>query len=96
VRKVRSYNKSKVTADDQTAADLNAANMNFRFGNVYVYSFREKGSLALLSIHSDSEESRRSDVGFRASCQWRIESVDFETFLKATWQHEFRNSSLEL
>src|SRR3981189_644834 len=55
---------------------------------------REKGSLAPLSIHSDSEESLRSDVGFRASYQWRIGSVHVEPFLKATWEHEFKYSSL--
>src|SRR6266481_4460976 len=47
-----------------------------------------------VSIHSDSEESLRSDVGFRASYQWRIGSVHVEPFLKATWEHEFKYSSL--
>ena len=35
---------------------------SLQYTNVYV-DFREKGSLAPLSMHSDSEESLRSDVG---------------------------------
>jgi outer membrane autotransporter protein len=64
--------------------------------NVYLDSFSEKGSLAPLSIHSDSEESLRSDVGFRASYQWQVGSVHVEPFLKATWEHEFRYSALPI
>jgi outer membrane autotransporter protein len=69
---------------------------SLQYTNVYVDSFREKGSLAPLSIHSDSEESLRSDVGFRASYQWRIGSVQVEPFLKATWEHEFKYSTLPI
>ncbi len=69
---------------------------SLQYTNVYVDGFGEKGSLAPLSIHSDSEESLRSDVGFRASYQWRIGSVDVEPFLKATWEHEFKYSTLPI
>ena len=69
---------------------------SLQYTNVYIDSFRKKGSLAPLSIHSDSEESLRSDVGFRASYQWRIGSVDVEPFLKATWEHEFKYSTLPI
>jgi hypothetical protein len=57
---------------------------------------REKGSLAPLSIHSDSEESLRSDVGFRASYQWQVGSVHVEPFLKATREHKFKYSTLPI
>jgi hypothetical protein len=57
---------------------------------------REKGSLAALSIHSDSEEILRSDVGFRASYQWQVGSVHVESFLKATREHEFKYSTLPI
>jgi outer membrane autotransporter protein len=69
---------------------------SLQYTNVYVDSFREKGSLAPLSIHSDSEESLRSDVGFRASYQWQAGSVQVEPFLKATWEHEFKYSMLPI
>jgi|SRR5258707_210608 outer membrane autotransporter protein len=57
---------------------------------------REKGSLASLSIHSDSEESLRSGVGFKASYQWQVGSVHVEPFLKATREHEFKYSTLSI
>jgi uncharacterized protein with beta-barrel porin domain len=44
----------------------------------------------------DSEESLRSDVGFRASYQWQAGSVHIEPFLKATLEHEFKYSALPI
>lgn len=61
---------------------------------MYVNSFSEKGSLAPLQIHSDSEESLRSDLGFRACYQWKLGKVLVEPSLKATWEHEFKYSAL--
>jgi len=55
---------------------------SLQYTNVYVDGFSEKGSLAPLSIHSDSEESLRSDVGFRASYQRQVGTVHIEPFLK--------------
>jgi outer membrane autotransporter protein len=69
---------------------------SLQYTNVYLDSFSERSSLAPLSIHSDSEESLRSDVGFRASYQWRIGSGEVEPFLKATWEHEFKYSTLPI
>ncbi len=69
---------------------------SLQYTNVYVDGFSEKGSLAPLSIHSDSEESLRSDIGFRAFFQWRVGSVVVEPFLKATWEHEFKYSTLPI
>jgi outer membrane autotransporter protein len=69
---------------------------SLQYTNVYVDDFREKGSLAPLFIHSDSEESLRSDVGFRASYQWQIGKIVVEPFLKATWEHEFKYSALPI
>jgi outer membrane autotransporter protein len=69
---------------------------SLQYTNVYLDGFREKGSLAPLSIHSDSEESLRSDFGFRASYQWQVGTVQVEPFLKATWEHEFKYSTLPI
>jgi outer membrane autotransporter protein len=69
---------------------------SLQYTNVYIDSFREKGSLAPLFIHSDSEESLRSDVGFRASCQWQVGKIAVEPFLKASWEHEFKYSALPI
>jgi hypothetical protein len=47
-------------------------------------------------MHSDSEESLRSVVGFRASCQWQVGLVHVEPFLKAPREHEFNYSTLPI
>jgi len=69
---------------------------SLQYTNVYLNGFTEKGSLAPLFIHSNSEESLRSDVGFRASYHWSIGKVIVESLLKTTWEHEFRYSALPI
>jgi hypothetical protein len=58
--------------------------------------FSEKGSLAPLAIHSDSAESLRSDVGFRAFYQLQIGKIVVEPSLKAVWEHEYKYSALPI
>jgi outer membrane autotransporter protein len=69
---------------------------SLQYTNVYLDGFREQGSLAPLSIHSDSEESLRSDIGFRAAYHWQLGRIDVEPFLKAAWEHEFKYSTLPI
>ena len=69
---------------------------SLQYTNVYLDGFREQGSLAPLFIHSDSEESLRTDIGFRASYQWQVGTVAIEPFLKAAWEHEFKYSALPI
>ena len=69
---------------------------SLQYTNVYINSFSETGSLVPLNIHSDSEESLRSDVGFRAEYQWRTGNVIVAPYLKATWEHEFKYSALPI
>src|SRR5271166_1083425 len=61
-----------------------------------INGFSEKSSLAPLQIHSGSAESIRSDVGFRASYQWRIGKILVEPSLKAAWEHEYKYSALPI
>ena len=63
---------------------------------VNIDGFSEKGSLAPLAIHSDSAESFRSDVGFRAFYQWQVGKVVVEPSLKAAWEHEYKYSALPI
>jgi outer membrane autotransporter protein len=65
-----------------------------QYTNVYIDGFSEKSSLAPLQIHSDSEESLRTDLGFRASYRWQIGKIIVEPSLKAAWEHEFKYSAL--
>jgi outer membrane autotransporter protein len=65
-----------------------------QYTDVHIDGFSENGSLAPLAIHSDSVESLRSDVGFRAFYQWQIGKVQIEPSLKAAWEHEYKYSAL--
>jgi outer membrane autotransporter protein len=67
-----------------------------QYTDVHIDGFSENGSLAPLAIHSDSEQSLRSDVGFRAFYQWQIGKVLIEPSLKAVWEHEYEYSALPI
>jgi outer membrane autotransporter protein len=67
---------------------------SLQYTNVYVSGFTETGSLAPLQIHSASEESLRSDLGFRASYQWQLGKVVLAPYLTVAWEHEFKYSAL--
>jgi outer membrane autotransporter protein len=69
---------------------------SLQYTNVYLNGFSEHGSLAPLQIHSDSEESLRTDLGLRAFFQWKIGNIVLEPSIKAAWEHEFRYSALPL
>src|SRR5215471_15696787 len=59
-------------------------------------SFSEHGSLAPLDIHSQSAESLRTDLAFRASYLWQVGKGIVEPSLRAAWEHEFRYSDLPI
>ena len=63
---------------------------------VQIDGFNEKSSLAPLNIHSDSAESLRSDLGFRAFYLWQIGKILVEPSLKAAWEHEYKYSALPI
>ena len=69
---------------------------SLQYTNVYISGFTETGSLAPLSIHSDSEESLRSDLGFRAFYQWHLGGLLLAPYLTAAWEHEFKYSALPI
>jgi outer membrane autotransporter protein len=67
---------------------------SFQYTDVYVSGFSETGSLAPLQIHSNSEESLRSDLGFRASYHWQAGKIVITPYVTAAWEHEFKYSAL--
>jgi outer membrane autotransporter protein len=77
---------------------------NFSFGpvfaaqytNVHVDGFTEQGSFLPLNIHSDSEESWRTDLGVRASYDWHVGNIIVIPSLWAAWEHEYKYSSLPI
>jgi autotransporter-associated beta strand protein len=82
---------------------------DFHFGNfavgplfalqytlAHVDGFNEQGSLIPLNIHSDSEDSFRTDLGVRASYAWHVGSVLLIPSVTAAWEHEYSYSALPI
>jgi Autotransporter beta-domain len=53
-------------------------------------------ALLPLQIHSDSQDSIRTDFGLRASYTWHVGSVLLIPSLTAAWEHEYEYSSLPI
>jgi outer membrane autotransporter protein len=56
-------------------------------------SFREVGSLSPLNIDSQSAESLRSALGFKASYEFRAGTVVVRPEARVAWQHEFGDTA---
>jgi len=67
-----------------------------QYTNVHINGFNESGSDFPLQIHSDSEESLRTDLGFRASFLWAVGHIYVVPFLYTAWEHEFKYSALPI
>jgi outer membrane autotransporter protein len=64
--------------------------------NVHINGFNEQGSLLPLQIHTDSEESWRTDLGVQASYTLHCGSVLLVPTIRAAWEHEFKYSALPI
>lgn len=56
--------------------------------------FTETGSIAALRVSGDSEDSLRTDLGFRAWYTCQIGQIGIRPFIRAAWDHEYKESSL--
>ena len=85
-----------------TGYDFHFGNLSFgpvfaaQYTNVHVDGFTEQGSFLPLNIHSDSEESWRTDLGVRASYDWHVGNIIVIPSLWAAWEHEYKYSSLPI
>jgi outer membrane autotransporter protein len=97
------------STDGQEFSTFIGTGYNFHFGNFvvgpiaslqYTYAnmngFDEKGSLIPLQIHSDSEESLRTDLGLQASYTSRVGNVLVIPSVAAAWEHEFKYTALPI
>jgi outer membrane autotransporter protein len=97
------------STDGEEFSTFIGAGYDFHFGNfaigplaslqytyVNIHSFSEHGSLVPLQIHSDSQDSLRTDIGFRASYTWHVGRVLLIPSLTAAWEHEYKYSALPI
>ena len=68
----------------------------FQYTLVHNDGFNESGSLLPLQIHSDTENSLRTDFGARATYTWHLGKVLVIPTLTAAWEHEYEYSSLPI
>jgi fibronectin-binding autotransporter adhesin len=67
-----------------------------QYTNVHVDGYSEQGSFLPLQIHSDSEESWRTDLGLQASYTWHVGKITVIPTLWAAWEHEYKESALPI
>jgi outer membrane autotransporter protein len=67
-----------------------------QYTSVHVDGFTEQGSFLPLNIHSDSEESWRTDLGVQASCAWHVGNIIVIPSLWAAWEHEYKYTRLPI
>jgi outer membrane lipase/esterase len=67
-----------------------------QYTNVHVDGFTEQDSFLPLNIHSDSEESWRTDLGMLASYTWHVGNIIVIPSLWAAWEHEYKYSNLPI
>ena len=95
------------STDGEEFSTFIGAGYDFHFGNfavgplaslqytyVNVTGFSEQGSLVPLQIHSDSQDSLRTDFGLRASYSCHVGSVIVIPSVTSAWEHEYKYSAL--
>jgi outer membrane autotransporter protein len=67
-----------------------------QYSYVNMSGFTEHGSIADLSVREGSHESWRTDLGFRAWYTFRLGNIGVRPFVRAAWNHEYRESNLPI
>jgi outer membrane lipase/esterase len=67
-----------------------------QYVNAHVDSFREHASFLPLDLHSDSEESWVTDLGFQAQYAWHVGNITVIPSLYAAWEHQYKVSRLPI
>jgi outer membrane autotransporter protein len=67
-----------------------------QYSYINIDGFSEHGSMAPVKVNEDSEESWRTDVGFRAWYIFQVGRVGVRPFVRATWEHEYKESQLPI
>ena len=70
--------------------------VSMQYTTAHLSGFSEHGSLVPLDIHSDSEDSLRTDLGAQASYNWHVGNIPVIPELKLAWEHEYKYSNLPI
>jgi outer membrane autotransporter protein len=69
---------------------------SFQYTYVGLNGFTETGSLAPLKFNDQSVDSIRTALGIKASYDWKIGGVLIRPELRASWQHEYGDSTYSI
>jgi outer membrane autotransporter protein len=61
-----------------------------------INGFSENGSIAPVKVSSDTQDSLRTDLGFKAWYDIRIGQIGMRPFVRAAWEHEYAYSVLPI
>jgi outer membrane autotransporter protein len=97
------------SSDGSEFSTFVATGYDFHFGQLtigptaalqYTYAslngFNERGSVAPLTVSSDSQNSLRTDLGFRTWYDIHARQATVRPFLRAAWEHEYLYSALPI
>jgi len=103
------FGSANGSSDGAEFSTFTAAGYDFHFGQLtigptaalqYTYAsldgFSERGSVAPLKISSDSQDSLRTDLGFRAWYDIHASHATVRPFLRVAWEHEYLYSALPI
>jgi outer membrane autotransporter protein len=104
------FGDAKGSSSGAEFSTFGEAGYDFHFGQLtigpigalqYTYAnldgFSERGSVAPLRVSSDSQDSLRTDLGFRAWYDIHAgQTAMVRPFLKAAWEHEYLYSALPI
>ena len=68
-----------------------------QYTDIGISGFNENSSLAPLTFHvTQSQDSLRTALGFKASYDWKVGGVVIKPELRAAWQHEYGDNAYQL
>jgi outer membrane autotransporter protein len=65
-----------------------------QYSNEHINGFSESGSIAPVAVSSDSEETWRTDLGFRAWYKFQFGGIGVRPFVRAAWEHDFNEGAV--
>jgi outer membrane autotransporter protein len=65
-----------------------------QYSNEHINGFSESGSIAPVAVNSDSEETWRTDLGFRAWYKFQVGGIGIRPFVRAAWEHDFNEGAV--
>jgi outer membrane autotransporter protein len=67
-----------------------------QYSSAEINGFSENGSIAPLKVSEGTQDSLRTDLGFRAWYDINVGQIGVRPFVRAAWEHEYEYSALPI